>query len=544
MPTTLEQLKVEYERLYSERAPWASHWQALRDLVHPDASDFNRQSAPGARKTEQILDGTAPWALEQLASGLHTFLTSPTDRWFNLCVKGYDYEKDHAALEWLEAVSDIIYRSYGDARSNNDSSLHEVYQSLGCFGTAVEYQEYDMKEKIVTFRPFPLASCRVKENNKGVVDTIYRDTPMTTRQINQEWPDHTSKKIHDCKDQEKNWMIVHAVFPRTDRLADRIDSKNKKYASVYFCLEADYVFSEGGYDDFPYHVPRWVKRTGEIYGRSPGMTCLPDIKLLNAMERVQLKACQKIVDPPLMVPNDGFMLPIETRPGALIFYEQGLPGEGLIQPLETKGRVDVGEEKMEQKRQHVMRCFYADWITRIKKRERQTATEIMDDRDEMLQMMSPILGRLQSELLGPRLKRTYLLLQFHGKLPDAPPSLQGKRLDIQYVSPAAKAQIARKGLNLRRFTEEIVPLLQINPDIADALDMDQYVQEVAMYQDIPRSVLRTPEEIAAIRSQKQQMQQMAAMAEIAQPAAAAMKDVATAKEKGMSAPSLPIEAGS
>jgi len=535
MSTSLELLLKRDEQLRSARSPWESHWQELRDLVNPDASDFNRKATPGSRRTELILDGTACWALEQLASGLHTFLTSPTDRWFNLDVRDYDAQSDATALEWLERVSDIIYHQYADSRSNTMNALHECYQDLGSFGTSVIYQEWNRKDQHLIFREYPLADCRILENSKGMVDTLYRSCDSwTARQIDQEFPNHTAKKIRDCKDQDKCWTVVHAVFPRADRDASKLTKQNKKFASVYFCKEAMAILDEGGYDEFPYHVPRWTKRAGEVYGRSPGMTCLPDIKLLNAMERVQLKACQKIVDPPLMVPNDGFMLPIETKPSSLIFYEAGMGEQSLIRPLETKGRVDIGEEKMEQKRQHVLRCFYADWISRMKKKERQTATEIMDDRDEMLQMMSPILGRLQSELLGPMLARSYNLLLEANLIPPAPVSLQRRDLRVVYVSPAAKAQVARKGVNIRRFMEELLPLAQVSPDVLDAIDTDKYAQEMAVIQDVSRTILRSPEDITAIRQQKAQAQQMQQLAQTAQPAAAALKDVATAREKGMS----------
>jgi hypothetical protein len=531
--TNLELLIKKDERLRTSRSPWESHWQELRDLVNPDASDFNRQMSQGARRTEQILDGTACWALEQLASGLHTFLTSPTDRWFNLDVRDYNVHADATGLAWLERVADIIYKQYGDPRSNAVDTLHECYQDLGSFGTAVVYQDLNRKEMCLSFRMYPLADCRILENSSGTVDTLFRSTKMSTRQIEQEWPDHGCKKITDCKDEGKMWEVVHAVFPRTDRDASKMNKTNKAFASVYFCKEAMCVFSESGYDEFPYHVPRWTKRAGEVYGRSPGMVCLPDIKLLNAMERVQLKAVQKIVDPPLMVPNDGFMLPISTKPSSLIFYEAGMGEQSLIKPLETKGRVDIGEDKMEQKRQHVLRCFYADWISRMKKKERQTATEIMDDRDEMLQMMSPILGRLQSELLGPMLARSYNLLQDAGLIPPAPSSLQRRDLHVVYVSPAAKAQVARKGVNMRRYIEELLPLAQVSPDILDAINTDEYAKQMALIQDVSRTVLRSPEELKAIRDQKAQAQQAQQMAQTAQPAASALKDIATAREKGL-----------
>lgn len=539
MPTQFEALVKRYESLVSQRAPWESHWQELRDLVNPDASDFNRSSSPGSRKTDKILDGTAPWALEQLASGLHTFLTSPSDRWFNLCVKDYDYLKDYQALDWLEKVSDIIYEQYSDPRSNSNNSLHEVYQDLGSFGTSVEYQDFNQGQQHVHFRAYPLADCRILENSDGYIDTVYRDVCMSGRQIEQEWPNHTVKKIREEKNQDKEWKVTHAVFPRTDRDFSKMTGVNKKFASVYFSKEAGDIINESGYDEFPYHAPRWVKRAGEVYGRSPGMKCLPDIKMLNAMERVAIRAVQKIVDPPLLVPSDGFMLPINTTPASLIFYEEtSIPANQRMMPLETKGRVDIGEDKMEQKRQHIMRCFYADWIQRMKKKERQTAAEVMDDRNEMLQMMAPILGRLQSELLGPRLKRTYNLLYAAGMLPQAPPSLGRKKLHIEYISPAAKAQMASKGMNIRRFTEELVPLAQVMPEVMDIIDPDGLATQMSIITDVSRKILRSPEEVKQIRQQRQQAVAAQQAAETAQPAAAAMKDVATAQEKGLSLSSL------
>jgi hypothetical protein len=440
---------------------------------------------------------------------------------------------DSPTLAWLETVSDLIYKEYAKPSSNNNNSLHECYLDLGSFGTAVEYQEWNAKEQCIRFRVYPLADCWILENSEGKVDTVHRKCLMTTRQIEQKWPNHGSKKILECKEPDRMWEVIHAVFPRSDRDTSKLTNTSKPFASFYFCKEAQAIFSKSGFDELPFAVPRWLKRAGEVYGRSPAMNCLPDIRLVNAMERVQLKSLQKIVDPPLMLPDDGFMMPIRTAPSSLIFYDSTMNPNQMIQPLETKGRVDVGEEKLEQKRQHIMRAFYADWITRMKKRERQTATEVMDEREEMLQMMSPILGRLQSELLGPRLERTYRILLRQDLIPPAPPSLESRTLMIEYVSPAAKAQVARKGINIRRFTEELLPLAQVDPSIMDAIHPDRYVEQMAIIQDVSRKVLRTPEELEEIRAQRSEQQQAATMAAVAEPASNALKNVATAREKGL-----------
>lgn len=527
----LKGLTSRYERLKSDRYAWEAHWQDIRFLVNPDASDFNRRGFRGDRRTEHIFDGTAPWALEQLSSGLHSFLTSPTDRWFNLSLENYNYIQDTNALIWLEDVSDLIYSSYSSPVTNLNDSLHENYQDLGSFGTSVVYQDWNNKTNSVLFRSYSLGDCWIQENSDGTVDTMFRRIRMTTRQIVQEFGAGFDK-IDKCKDLDMEWEVIHAVFPRTDRNQMKLNKSNKKFASFYFCQDARAIFRESGFDEFPYHVPRWMKRSGEPYGRSPAMTCLPDIKMLNAMEKVMLKSTQKIVDPPLMVPSDGFMLPIITTPGGLIFYETGMADNQMLRPLETKAQIQIGEDKMKQKRDFIMRCFYADWIEREKKKERQTAVEVTDDRNEMLQLMSPILGRLQTELLGPMIRRTYGLLLAHGKIPPAPPTIINKKMVVDYVSPAAKAQLAVKAVSLRSFWQEIIPLSQVDQSVMDNIDLDAYVQDMAQIQDVSRRVLRDPQAIAAIRKSRADRQQMQELAQTAEPASQAVKNLAQAKQAG------------
>lgn len=533
--STLNKLLTRYDQVCTQRRTWEYHWQELRDLVNPHGIDFNRVQQPGARKTDLIFDGTAVWALEQLTAGLHSFLTSPSDRWFNLCVHNYDYMNDAAALTWLEQVSDIIYQCYCDAKTNFNDSFHEAYTDLGGFGTAVVYQYWDADERRLVFRTYPLADCRIMENSSGYVDCVWRDVKMTTRQILQEWPnpeDH-GDVISKEKNMDAEWKVVHAVFPRADRDRMKLNGKNKKFASFYFCQTAKAVFSESGYDEFPYHAVRWAKRTGEIYGRPPGMTCLPDIKMLQAMEKAMIRSIQKIVDPPLLVPNDGFMLPIETTPASLIFYDNSTGDNNMIKPLETKAQIQVGEDKLQQKREYVMKCFYADWLQRTKKKERQTATEVSDDRNEMLQMMAPILGRLQAELLGPGLSRSYNLLNAAGMIPPAPFSLRQRKLHIEYVSPAAVAQYAAKGVAVKAFVEDMTQLAQAIPDVIDNIDPDGLTEQMALTRNISRKILRSTKDVKKIRDQRQKAQAAQQAAETAQPAAGAAKDMATAQEKGL-----------
>ncbi|CAB4182895.1 Head-to-tail connector protein, podovirus-type [uncultured Caudovirales phage] len=526
----------EFEKARSMRFNFENQWQDIRELVRPNTADFNRNTTQGDRRTENIFDGTAPWALEQFAAGLDSFLTSPTERWFNISLagdKGEDLSDE--ALAWLEHVSDVIFKEYAKPQVNLNPCLHEVYQDLGAFGTSVLYQDWDYDNRCVHFRSFPLADCYIKENSKGLVDTMYRMTIMSARQIMDEFtrPEDTiPPKIIEVasKDADKTYKVIHCVRPRTELKQTGLGAKKKKFASCWVVHELKATLRERGYDDFPYHVPRWTKLAGEQYGRSPAMTCLPDIKMINTMSRVIIVGAQKMIDPPLIVPDDGFMLPIKTSPGSLIFKAAGQ--EDTIQPLNTNGRPDIGLDMMTQRRDHITKSFYVDWIIRQKKNERQTTTEIVDDRNEMLRQMSPMLGRTEVELLSPLIIRTYNLKMAAGHIPPAPDSLLQKKLEITYVSPAALAQYGSKAQGIQQFMQDLAVLSPIAPEVMDVFDIDVAGQELAKLRNVTRKVIRSPDAIAQRRNDRAQQAQAQQMVAAGRELAATTKDLSVAKKNG------------
>ncbi len=528
---------MRFDRLKSLRYNWEGHWQEIREMVRTTTTDFNRNVVQGERRTESIFDSTPGWALEQLAAHLNASLTSDTDRWFHIGLDdvGVNDLNDEQLL-WCEQIADSIFKEYNLPDVNLASVKNEAYLDVAGFGTAVVYQDWDWDGQHVHFKAFPLADCYVLEGAKGKVDTLFRKVMMTKRQILQEFsrPDDTiPPKLKEQKDDDSvMYEVLHCVYPRSD---DNMGyaARMKKYASCWVMREFKALMRESGYDEFPYHVPRWSKLAGEQYGRSPAMICLPAIKMLNSMKKVTIKAAQKLVDPPLIVPDDGFMLPIKTSPGSLIFKTAGQ--EDTIQPLETKGRPDVGLEMMNEEREQILKAFYVDWIIRQKKKERQTALEVSDDRNEMLRQMGAILGRLMTEFTSPLVIRTFNLKNAAGQVPPPPASMHGRKLKLFYVSPAAKAQEGSKASNIQAFTQDLVAMAQASPQVMDAIDIDVYAQEMAKYRDVTRTIIRSPDAIAQIREARAKAAGAQQMAATGRDAAAAIKDLSIAGKNGLPA---------
>lgn len=240
-----------------------------------------------------------------------------------------------------------------------------------------------------------------------------------------------------------------------------------------------------------------------------------------------LKAGQKAVDPPLVLDDDSVIEPLSTAPGSKIWKE---PGAEMPQALDFKGNLAWGLEMTNQKREQIKQAFHIDWFRRFRKNREQSAYEVADDRDEMLRMLAPMLGRQQTELLGPLIERVYLLLHLHGFIPQAPQLLQKRELTIIYVSPAARAQQGVKADRMSRFIADITPLAQTDPTVMDQIDGSKVVQVYAEARGVPPAVFRTKAEVAELRNNRAQQQQMAAAAQIAEPASKALLNVAQATE--------------
>lgn len=201
--------------------------------------------------------------------------------------------------------------------------------------------------------------------------------------------------------------------------------------------------------------------------------------------------------------------------------------------MPTAQRVDIGEHQLEQRRDMIRKGFYVDWLVRPTKNERQTAQEITDDRNQMLSMLAPIVGRLHNEWTGPLIRLSYnLLIRAGGFFPPMPAGMEEEKLDIFYTSPAAQAQHASRGGGIMAYIGQVTQLMPIMPEILDTINVPALSSELQDVTDVPRRVLNTPEQQEEKAAARAEQQQAAQMAEMLPAGAKAAKDLADAQATG------------
>jgi hypothetical protein len=508
-------LLSRYERLEGQRQNWETHWQEVADYMQPRKADVTKKRARGDKRMEQVFDSSPIQAIELLAASLHGMLTNPSTPWFTLRFKDEDIDNEDEAKLWLEASTDAMYTAFN--RSNFQQEIFELYHDLITFGTACMFIEED-DDDIIKFSTRHIDEVYIAENDKGRIDTVFRRFHISARAAVQKFGDATSMDIKGIfkKDPYQEVEILHAVYPRSDFNPKKKDKGNMPFESVYLEYKNSNELSVGGFKEFPFVVPRYLKASNEIYGRSPAMTALPDVKMLNEMSKTTIKAAQKQVDPPLLVPDDGFLLPVRTVPGGLNFYRSGT--RDRIEPLNIGANNPLGLNMEEQRRDAIRAVFYVNQLM-MQQGPQMTATEVIQRNEEKMRLLGPVLGRLQSELLKPLIDRVFAILLRNNMLPQAPEFLSGRDIEIEYVSPLAKAQKSSELQSIMRAIEILGSMQNIAP-VFDYVNFDNLVKHLADIVGMPQKLLKSQNQVNAEReqaaAQAAEQQQMAQMQQVAQ----------------------------
>lgn len=497
------------DRMRSARSTFDAHWQEVRDVIIPLAASVTGREAPGQKAHGAVLDSTGEQANEMLAAALVSILTPDTVDWFTLSVADDDAaNSDRDVALWLETAAARMLAVFRSPRSGFGTAQHEKMLDVCSFGTAGMFIA-DRPGVGIRFTTIPLRQLLLEEDADGRVDTVYRDFELTARQAVGRWGNAAGPRVIEAavnpKHAERPFRFVHGVEPRTGRIEGK-GRKGLPFRSIYVSVSDQEVIDEGGFHELPYVAPRWMKRGDEVYGRGCGMKALADVKMLQRSMKVTIKGVEKMIDPPLMVADDGILSPVRVNPSGLNYYRSGTYSIDPIKPLLTGGRPDLGEEFMAGIRGRIDNAFMKPLIQMIR-RDRMTATEVLQVVEEGQRVLGPYLGRLKSEDLGPMIERVFSIMLRAGAFPPMPQALGGRDVVIEYVSPAVRQQRLTRARALAQLSEITGPLLSMHPELADNLDGDKAYRDTADVIGLPKDWLRPVESVQQMRQARQQAQQ-------------------------------------
>ncbi len=504
-------------QLKADRTSWDAHWKDLRDHVLPWSGNFADQGEranDGGKKADPI-ESAGREALRVMASGMQGGLTPRSVRWFGLKARAAATGEAPGVAAWLDSCTQLILDIL--ARSNFYHVQGQVYESLGMSGTAAMYMEDDF-DTVVRFKFLSVGEYWIADNWKGEVDTLIRVFQVTARNLVEEFgEENCSVNVQNMAKEspDKYVKVVHAVLPRKNGNRDALNPKAMPFASYYFEESAGDeapLLRESGYRSFPFLVPRWQVRGSDVYGNSPAMDALGDIKMAREMLIDVVGMVNNITHPPLQGPEELRTTGISMDPGTVTYIANMRTGNEIRPILTTEYNVNNVRDVVAWVEEKIRRAFHYDIFMMFAGDDKKmTATEIMERRQERLTQLGPVLERMQTEIFGPLIDRIFERCADVGILPPMPDSLEaGADIEVEYTSALSQAQNLSRVTNMQQFVGQLGQVAQVKPEVLDLLDEDRLTRRFAEYLNVPPDIVREQQAVAALR-QARADQQAAAM---------------------------------
>jgi hypothetical protein len=518
--STRRHLLSRWVQLRHERESWIAHWKEISEYLLPRSGRFFIEDRnKGSKRYNSIYDSTATRALRVLAAGMMAGMTSPARPWFRLTTSNPQLDEAAAVKSWLADVTRLMQMVF--ARSNTYRTLHSMYEELGAFGTASSIVLADF-DTVIHHYPLTTGEFAIAADHRGRVNTLYREFQMTVAQMVREFGrDKCSPTVRNLFDMGSldQWVtVIQVIEPRTDRDLTKRDDRNMAWKSVYFELgeNEDKLLRESGFKEFPALCPRWAVCGGDIYGHSPAMEALGDIKQL---QHEQLRKAQGIdykTKPPLQVPTSLKSRDVDTLPGGISFVDAAAPNGGIRSAFEVNIDLSHLLADIHDVRERIKGSFYADLFLMLANstNPQMTATEVAERHEEKLLMLGPVLERMHNEILDPLIEMTFSRMVEAGIVPTPPEELQGMELNVEFVSMLAQAQRAIATNSVDRFVGNLGAVAGIKPDVLDKFDADRWADAYADMLGIDPELIVPGDKVAMIRKQRAeaaQAQQQAAM---------------------------------
>jgi hypothetical protein len=522
----------------ARQSNFRSMWQSVSDLIFPQTMGIAHKRTPGEELMTELFDITAVEESENMTSGLVNNLFPAGQRFFAIVPTGRS--EDYTASRYVDLLTEIAHEAI--FKSNFLPQVSNTIQYWLTFGIGNLFTQWLVPEGL-NYRDYAIGTYQCLENSAGVIDTVILTYPLTARQIVQEFSEGTPdaqdvgqsvKTAYDNPEsREESFDIIHVVRPRKEFDEDPFlrPANRMPIESIYVQEKDEMILREGGFDEFPFSIPRYQVIYGEVYGRGRGTQLLPQVRMLNRLKKDYQEMVNKWVNPPKEV-LESFEGNVDVTPGALNYVVE----PNSIQPINmgANGVFPVTKDILEYERETIRQGFFKNAFEPITplRGDRRNQMEIIERLREGMKKASKPLGRLFTELVTPAVLRSVLLLIRNGQAPPPPPQLQGTPLKIELINPLALALRDQQSRGFQYWVAMGQAMAQSFPSVIDNIAVDEGFRDYGRSLGVKTTHIRPESERDEMRVARAQQEAAAQKAAYAEQAAKAYAAATQAPESG------------
>jgi len=526
------------KRLEPEKRLLLPIYQTIGEFVRLRKQNFTVDYTPGAFLTaKEIYDATGVNALTTMSAALLGNMWPNGAKTIRI-VKPDSLKSTNSINQFYKTISTLATNAMDHPKARLSLALDEFENDMGAFGTCgIATYDTDSKDHPVAYKVWDVKTMYVDEDRNGVIDTIFHCFKLNVRQVIDEYGykrcSKTVQKLFDDGKFDQEVKLLHAIIPRslTEQKKGGKSNKGMPIGSYHIEVEQKHLLKESGYKQPPVVVGRFYKVPGEKYGRSPAMQALPDIIELNAVRESKMLATEKMLDPPLVVLDDGTLGggEIDTSPGALnVFNVSGrVSNNKPIEPMYTVGEMQSTEKHIEILVQNITQAFYIDRLLDLNNDTRMTLGEAQIRNRIRGDSLTSIFDRRELEVFTPLVDITMKILLDKGILgyPEGsqealrerlagrevltiPPEVYQLMVDgrewykIQYISPAKRMQQAEEMQGILTTMEIAGNVAAADPTVLDWINRDVLLRRATELGGGPDELIQDTTTVNTIRQNR------------------------------------------
>jgi len=539
--TVLKHTKRQKEAA-SRRSQFEHHWDDLTRVLLPRRQGFMMTTEVGDTRVDDVYDGTPMQAARSLANTVGAMIRPEGEDLTVIETERKDLMEMGEVQDWLGRSTEELNGGIRNPKARFRQATGEVDLDLVVLGTGILFLGLGAGQNHLIFQSVHLRDGFPMFDSEGNPVGMYRTRKMFIWQAvlmfgKENLSRETQEKFENSRNgkDERLDCLYWVGLRKGVRPANMMSlSKNMPYEELWMETVAKHVIREGGFDDFPFIVPRWDTSSGEEYGRSPGMIALPDSNTLQAMGETILVAGQRLADPPLMAPNDGAFNEVNTFPGGMSYYDvetAASVGGNPFFPMISGANLPVTRDMQTDIRNQVAAAFFKNILNLPQQGPQMTATEIIQRKDEFIREVGPVFGRFETDYNQPIAERSFKIMLRNGAFDPIPDILSGENVKFKFDLPVNKIKKQIQSAAASQWALEVLQMAQIAPEARHLINVDAL--------DIMNTKEEVQQKVAAENAQKQQMIQL----EMADKAAGAAQKGATAMDKWRTVPKSEEGAG-
>ena len=539
MSKTVKQIIDSTKRLIGERTQLNTLWEEVAEVLAPERIGFVNSTANATRQTDNIFD-TQPIVVKRgLVNALGAMLrpkSAAPGKWFDIVPDDSNLLDVRGVKEWIEFVEERLWKALYNPKAKFIEATGEIDDDLVTFGTGAGFLGVRTDRMGLSFRSFHLKAIYAETDSENNITSAYVIERMTAVQAADRWGEdqlgaRTVEALHELNKQgaTRKFDFYWCVTPRhTFDLRSRMNT-NMRFQSVVVDVESEHIVVEEGFEEFPFFLPRWDTRSGEVYGRGPGILALPDVLTLNQMGKTMLRGLHRAVDPPWLLPSDSMVSAPQLRPGGVAYYDaKAIRNLGVSDPfrqMDSRSNIPWGLNAQAALREQLQALFYRNVLNLPISAPQMTATEVIQRREEFVREIGAVFGRLESDYTGPIVERAFNIMLRRGVFGDdstIPEEIQRSGVTFRFASPVEKAKRQIEEATVMQGIDKVLAIGQIQPKIMRRFDWDGVGKFIAESGDFPQELTlddAAVEEIEAqeqaAQAQEQQMQQAERVAQAA-----------------------------